>query len=99
MAVELGAPVIEIHTGAWCEALAHNDKTAAATEWRRIVEGAQLAKSLGLEVHAGHGLDYESAEMIAMPPLSVCMLTTIGSSINRDPVTLYARSIGSFASP
>jgi pyridoxine 5-phosphate synthase len=68
MAVELGAPVIEIHTGAWCEALAHNDKTAAATEWRRIVEGAQLAKSLGLEVHAGHGLDYESAEMIAALP-------------------------------
>jgi pyridoxine 5-phosphate synthase len=67
-AVELGAPVIEIHTGAWCEALAHNDTNAAATEWRRIVEGAMLAKSLGLEVHAGHGLDYESAEMIATLP-------------------------------
>ena len=67
-AIELGAPVIEIHTGAWCEALAHNDTTAAATEWRRIVEGAKLARSLGLEVHAGHGLDYESAEMIATLP-------------------------------
>ena len=67
-AVELGAPVVEIHTGAWCEALAHDNKGAAAAEWRRIVEGAKLAKSLGLEVHAGHGLDYESAETIAALP-------------------------------
>jgi pyridoxine 5-phosphate synthase len=67
-AVELGAPVVEIHTGAWCEALAHNDGAVVATEWQRIVEGAKLAKSLGLEVHAGHGLDYESAEMIATLP-------------------------------
>jgi pyridoxine 5-phosphate synthase len=67
-AAELRAPVIEIHTGAWCEALAHNDKTAVAAEWKRIAEGATLAKSLGLEVHAGHGLDYESAETIAALP-------------------------------
>jgi pyridoxine 5-phosphate synthase len=45
-AVELGAPVIEIRTGAWCEALVHNDTTVAATEWRRIVDGAKLAKVL-----------------------------------------------------
>ncbi len=63
-----GAPVIEIHTGAWCEALAQNDKAAAGVEWRRIREGAAFAKSLGLEVHAGHGLDYASAETIAALP-------------------------------
>jgi len=63
----VGAPVIEIHTGAWCEALAH-DKEAAEREWRRIVAGARLAKSLGLEVHAGHGLDFSSAETIAALP-------------------------------
>jgi pyridoxine 5-phosphate synthase len=67
-AVALGAPVIEIHTGAWCEALAQGDKTAAAAEWKRIGEGAKLAKSLGLEVHAGHGLNYASAELIAALP-------------------------------
>jgi pyridoxine 5-phosphate synthase len=67
-AVALAAPVIEIHTGAWCEALAHGDKSAAAAEWQRICAGAKLAKSLGLEVHAGHGLDYESAEAIAALP-------------------------------
>jgi len=64
-AVALGAPVIEIHTGAWCHALADANSTAAEAEWRRIRDGAKLARSLGLEVHAGHGLDYASAETIA----------------------------------
>ena len=67
-AAALGAPVIEIHTGAWCHALFDGDKAAADHEWRRIVEGAKLAKSLGLEVHAGHGLDYATAEAIASLP-------------------------------
>jgi pyridoxine 5-phosphate synthase len=66
-AVAVGAPVIEIHTGAWCEALAHG-AGSAQTEWQRICDGAALAKRLGLEVHAGHGLDYASAEMIAALP-------------------------------
>jgi pyridoxine 5-phosphate synthase len=67
-AAALGAPVIEIHTGAWCHALFDGDKAAVDHEWRRIVEGAKLAKSLGLEVHAGHGLDYTTAEAIASLP-------------------------------
>ena len=67
-AVALGAPVIEIHTGAWCHALLDGDRAAADAEWRRIREGAKLARSLGLEVHAGHGLDYASAETIAALP-------------------------------
>ena len=64
-AVALRAPVIEIHTGAWCHALLDGGKAAADAEWRRIREGARLASSLGLEVHAGHGLNYASAEAIA----------------------------------
>ena len=68
MAAKLRAPVIEIHTGAWCHALFDGDKAAADHEWRRIVEGAKLAKSLGLEVHAGHGLDYGAAEAISSLP-------------------------------
>ncbi|HWP25544.1 MAG TPA: pyridoxine 5'-phosphate synthase [Xanthobacteraceae bacterium] len=67
-AVALGAPVIEIHTGAWCEALAHGDRAAANAEWRRIEEGARQAKLLGLEVHAGHGLDFATAEQISSLP-------------------------------
>lgn len=68
MAAALKAPVIEIHTGAWCEALAVNDTRATEAEWRRIREGASYAKSLGLEVHAGHGLDYVTSETIATLP-------------------------------
>jgi pyridoxine 5-phosphate synthase len=67
-AVELGAPVIEIHTGAWCDALAEGKTAVAKTEWELIKAGAQFAKGLGLEVHAGHGLDYASAETIASLP-------------------------------
>jgi pyridoxine 5-phosphate synthase len=61
----IGAPAIEIHTGGWCNALASGDAPGAAAEWRRIVTGAALAQRLGLEVHAGHGLDFASAEAIA----------------------------------
>ncbi len=67
-AVALGAPVIEIHTGAWCERLAAGDGPAAAAEFNRITRGAALAAKAGLEVHAGHGLDYLSAESIAALP-------------------------------
>jgi pyridoxine 5-phosphate synthase len=67
-AVAIGAPVIEIHTGAWCDALADHRLSAAQAEWQRIRHGAQLARRLGLEVHAGHGLDFETAEAIAALP-------------------------------
>ena len=62
--VSVGAPVVEIHVGAWCDALAEG-RTAAESEWRRIEDGVRLARRLGLEVHAGHGLNYASAETIA----------------------------------
>jgi pyridoxine 5-phosphate synthase len=64
-AARIGAPVIEIHTGAWCDALADERMEAAEAEWLRIREGVKLAKAAGLEVHAGHGLDFATAEAIA----------------------------------
>jgi pyridoxine 5-phosphate synthase len=67
-AVAIGAPVIEIHTGAWCDALAEGHPSVAEAEWRRIRDGAKLASRLGLEVHAGHGLSYTTAETIAALP-------------------------------
>ena len=63
-AAAVGAPVIEIHTGAWCEAVVAGDKAHAATEFARIAGGATQAARLGLEVHAGHGLDYMTAEAV-----------------------------------
>jgi len=64
----VGAPVIELHTGAWCEALADGDEELAVREFERIRNAAAEAASLGLEVHAGHGLDYASAATIAALP-------------------------------
>jgi pyridoxine 5-phosphate synthase len=67
-AAAAGAPVIELHTGAWCDALAAGDEGTAAVEFERIVRGAALANRAGLEVHAGHGLDFATAERIAALP-------------------------------
>lgn len=64
-AARLGAPVIEMHTGAWCDALAERRTAEAQEQWLRIKEGAKLAQASGLEVHAGHGLDFHSAQAIA----------------------------------
>jgi pyridoxine 5-phosphate synthase len=68
MAAKLRAPVVEIHTGAWCDAVVERRTAVADAEWQRIVAGVALARSAGLEVHAGHGLDYETAERIATLP-------------------------------
>jgi pyridoxine 5-phosphate synthase len=67
-AAAIEAPVIEIHTGAWCDALAARELDRAKAEFVRVRDGAQLAKSLGLEVHAGHGLDHVTAEAVAALP-------------------------------
>ncbi|MEJ2626297.1 MAG: pyridoxine 5'-phosphate synthase [Pseudolabrys sp.] len=67
-AVALGAPVIEIHTGAWCDALMGGRAAEAQAEWELIRAGAALAKSYDMEVHAGHGLDYATAETISALP-------------------------------
>jgi pyridoxine 5-phosphate synthase len=61
----IGAPVIEIHTGAWCDALAAGNAAAATAEFDRITRAVAQASNAGLEVHAGHGLDYVTAEKIA----------------------------------
>jgi pyridoxine 5-phosphate synthase len=67
-AARMGAPVVELHTGAWCDALAARHDDLAATEFARIRAGAAHARGLGLEVHAGHGLNYVTAEAIAALP-------------------------------
>ena len=67
-AAKLRSPVVEIHVGAWCDALGEGKREVADAEWQRICAGARLAHELGLEVHAGHGLDYASAETIAALP-------------------------------
>ena len=67
-AAAIKAAVVEIHTGAWCEAITQGKKRDAEGEFERIRVAARLAAKLGLEVHAGHGLDYASAETISTLP-------------------------------
>lgn len=68
MAAKLGAPVVELHTGSWCEAVVAGECDKAEREFARLAEGAALGASLGLEVHAGHGLDYDTARLLAAVP-------------------------------
>ena len=62
---EVGTDAIEIHTGSYCRAATEGDSRTVARELERIIAGARLAASLGLEVHAGHGLDYDNVIAIA----------------------------------
>ena len=60
-AVALGAPVVELHTGRYCELAGE----AQQAELERIRTAAALAEELGLECHAGHGLTYDNVGPIA----------------------------------
>lgn len=67
-AARIGAQVVELHTGAYCEAHAAGDLAARDAELARITEMATHAHDLGLEVHAGHGLTYDTVGPIAGLP-------------------------------
>jgi pyridoxine 5-phosphate synthase len=66
-AAHAGAQVVELHTGAWCLAVREHSPRAAEL-LMRLKEGAAMAASLGLEVHAGHGIDFETVGPIAAIP-------------------------------
>lgn len=64
----IGAEVIELHTGAYCDAHAEGRFEERDAELERLREMSTFAHSLGLEVHAGHGLTYETVQPIAAFP-------------------------------
>ncbi len=64
-AFAVGAPVIELHTGTYCHAFDAAQGGKAELEFQRLLRAATYAADLGLEVHAGHGLDYHTAPIIA----------------------------------
>lgn len=63
-----GAAVVELHTGAYCDAVREGRLEAAAAELAALTAGAAQARALGLEVHAGHGIDYETVVAVAAIP-------------------------------
>lgn len=64
----LKAPVVEFHSGSWCDAITEGHKQHADAEHARIVAGVSHAAALGIEPHIGHGLDYATAEIISALP-------------------------------
>ncbi|WP_424944442.1 pyridoxine 5'-phosphate synthase [Aliiroseovarius crassostreae] len=67
-AARIGAPVVELHTGAYCDYHYEGRLAERDAELARLREGAELAHSLGLEVHMGHGLTYDTVAPIAEMP-------------------------------
>ncbi len=63
-----GAAVVELHTGAYCDAVREGRDEEAEAELKALTAGAAQAHALGLEVHAGHGIDYETVAAIAAIP-------------------------------
>ena len=64
---DLGAPVVELHTGAYCNA----EGAEQAKQLRRIIDAAETAENLGLECHAGHGLTFDTVAPVAAIPTIV----------------------------
>ena len=64
MARKIGAPVVELHTGSYC----HAEGAARMAELERLRRASAHAHALGLECHAGHGLDYDTVRPVAVIP-------------------------------
>ena len=64
----IGADIVELHTGAYCERALEGDAAAVAREIERIAAAARLADAAGLEVHAGHGLTFDTVAAVSRMP-------------------------------
>lgn len=104
------ADAIELHTGTYCRAADAGEQPAFRRELARLEEGARLAASLGLEVHAGHGFNYDNVGPVAAIPEIVelnighylvgeAIFVGLGESVRRmrvamDEARLAARRAG-----
>jgi len=64
----VGADIVEFHTGPYCEAALERDRSRVKTEINRLAECARAAASAGLEVHAGHGLTFDTVDAVSAMP-------------------------------
>ncbi|WP_045391868.1 pyridoxine 5'-phosphate synthase [Falsirhodobacter sp. alg1] len=65
---EIGAAVVELHTGHYCDMVSAGNDAGAEVELAALKRAASLAAQLGLEVHAGHGIAYDTVTPIALIP-------------------------------
>jgi pyridoxine 5-phosphate synthase len=91
----IGAPVIELHTGGWCDA---TDPATCDAELAALTDMAAFAQDLGLEVHAGHGLTFDNvAPVAAIPQLRELNIGhfLIGEAIftGLDPAIRHMRAV------
>lgn len=61
----IGAPAVELHTGAYCEAVIAGNDRLAAQELERIAQASVYGAEIGLEIHAGHGLTFDTVGPVA----------------------------------
>lgn len=64
----IGADIVELHTGRYCESALEDDAKGVAAEVERLRRAAMHADAAGLEVHAGHGLTYNTVAAVARMP-------------------------------
>jgi len=67
-ACDLGAPAVELHTGAYCDRFAAAEEEATARELERLRRAAEHGARIGLEIHAGHGLTFDNVGPVAAIP-------------------------------
>ena len=67
-AASVGADIVELHTGSYCDATLHGDRADIDGEIGRLAECASVAAAAGLEVHAGHGLTFDTVDAVAAMP-------------------------------
>ena len=68
VAEALGAPVVELHTGAYCEAAEAGNAAATRSHLERLVRASEVGAARGLEIHAGHGLTFDNVQPVAAIP-------------------------------
>jgi pyridoxine 5-phosphate synthase len=83
-ACDLGAPVVELHTGTYCDAFAEGDEERVSHELERLRRAAAHGAGIGLEIHAGHGLSLDSVRPVAAIPQIVEL--NIGHALIGDAI-------------
>ena len=68
VSADVGADIVELHTGPYCEAVLERKKGHVQAEIDRLADCARAAAAAGLEVHAGHGLTFDSVDAVAAMP-------------------------------
>jgi len=67
-ASDIGAPVVEFHTGALCDAWREGEPSQVENEMKKLEWAVHMASEVGIEVHAGHGIDYDTVTFISRIP-------------------------------